>query len=408
MKKEMSNTLGVFCLVLVVAAGCKTSSVLTTPEKDPSALTIMPPITKTAMSERMALSVLKRNPWMADVSKGAGWGYTQGLVYLSLQQLGKKSGDKKYGNYIEQYANYMIDDSGNIKGYKREDFNLDNINTGKVLFDLYRTTKNPKYRLAIEKLRDQLRSQPRTSEGGYWHKLKYTSQMWLDGAYMASPFLAQYAATFNDAAAFDEVALQLSLMAKHLEDPKTGLLYHGWDESKKQTWADKNTGRSPNFWGRAIGWYAMALVDALDYFPQSNRKRAELVTILQRLIPAIVRYQESQSGLWYQVVDQGSRKGNYLEASASCMFVYAISKAVHKGYVDHKFLKAAEKGYQGITTRLIAAKDDGEIDLLQVCEVAGLSADRDGSYEYYVNEAIRINDPKGTGPFILASIELNK
>ena len=232
--------------------------------------------------------------------------------------------------------------------------------------------------------------------------------MWLDGAYMASPFLAQYAATFKEPKAFDEVALQFLLMEKHLRDEKTGLLYHGWDESKQQIWANKQNGRSPHFWGRAIGWYAMALVDALDYFPASHPQRKELIRILQQLSTSLQNFQDRETGLWYQVVDQGTRKGNYLEASASSMFVYALAKGVRKGYLDKSFLAVAQKGYDGIINKLIAVKGNGEVDLLQVCEVAGLSSDRDGSYEYYVNEKIRVNDPKGTGPFILASLELNK
>ena len=358
-------------------------------------------------SERMALSIIKRNPWMKDTT-GGGWGYTQGLVYLSLEQLWRKTNDKRYLDYIRNYGEQMIGDSGRIKGFRREEFNLDNINAGKILFNLYNLTRDNKYRMAIDRLREQLVAQPRTSEGGYWHKLKYPWQMWLDGAYMASPFLAQYAVTFNEPGALDEVTLQFVLMEKHLRDSTTGLFYHGWDESRKQIWANKQTGRSPNFWGRAIGWYAMAIVDALDYYPEVHSGRQELVRILRLLAPALHRYQDHETGLWYQVVDQGSRKGNYLEASASAMYVYALAKGVRKGYLDRSFLKVAERGYDGLIKNLIGYKPRGEIDLLQVCEVAGLSSDRDGSFEYYVNESIRVNDPKGTGPFILASLELNR
>jgi unsaturated rhamnogalacturonyl hydrolase len=358
-------------------------------------------------SQRMAMSILKRNPWMLDTT-GAGWGYTQGLVYFSLEQLARQHKETKYKDVIHLYGKQMIAANGKIKGFNREEFNLDNINAGKILFGLYQETGEQRYKLALDRLREQLTAQPRTSEGGYWHKQKYPWQMWLDGAYMASPFLAQYAATFNEPKAFDEVALQFLLMEKHLRDEKTGLLYHGWDESKSQTWANKQNGRSPNFWGRAIGWYAMALVDALDYFPPSHSRRKELVRILQQLSNSLQTFQDRETGLWYQVVDQGTRKGNYLEGSASSMFVYALAKGVRKGYLDNSFLAVAQKGYDGIINQLIAVKENGEVDLLQVCEVAGLSADRDGSYDYYVNEKIRVNDPKGTGPFILASLELNR
>lgn len=359
-------------------------------------------------SERMALSVLKRNPWMVELPDNTSWGYTQGLIYYSFEKLSSQSKDEQFKKLVQQYGDKMIDDKGTIRSYRADAFNIDNINSGKILFNLYAATKQEKYKLAIEKLRNQLRWQPKTTEGGYWHKLKYPWQMWLDGAYMGSPFLAQYAKTFNDPKAFDEVAQQLLLMEKHLRDSETGLLYHGWDESKVQDWADPQTGKSANFWGRAIGWYAMAVVDVLDFFPQDHPKRNELVNVLQRLAPALEKYQDAKTGLWYQVVDQGSKEGNYLEGSASCMFVYALAKGINKGYLSNDYNKVAQKGYKGIIDNLIEIKEDGEISIHQVCEVAGLGDGRDGSYEYYINEAKRTDDPKATGPFILASLEMNK
>lgn len=359
-------------------------------------------------SERMALSVLKRNPWMLELPENTSWGYTQGLIYSSFEKLSQESGNARYQQLVQQYADKMIDGRGNIRSFKADAFNIDNINSGKILFRLYESTRDEKYRLAIEALRKQLRWQPRTTEGGYWHKLKYPWQMWLDGAYMGTPFLAQYAKVFNDPKAFDDVAQQLILMEKHLRDPKTGLLYHGWDESRVQAWADPQTGRSQHFWGRAIGWYAMALVDVLDYFPQHHPEREGLVQILQRLSVAIQAYQDKRTGLWYQVVDQGGREGNYLEGSASGMFVYALAKGVNKGYLSKENRKVAERGYKGILEHLIEVKGDGEISIHQVCEVAGLGEGRDGSYAYYINESKRTDDPKATGPFILASLEMRK
>ncbi|WP_062546104.1 glycoside hydrolase family 88/105 protein [Rufibacter tibetensis] len=359
-------------------------------------------------SERMALSVLKRNPWMTELPGNTSWGYTQGLIYYSFEKLSHESSNGRYQQLVQQYADKMIDEKGTIKSYRTDAFNIDNINSGKILFGLYESTKDEKYRLAIEGLRNQLRWQPRTTEGGYWHKLKYPWQMWLDGAYMGAPFLAQYAKVFNEPKGFDDVAQQLILMEKHLRDSKTGLLYHGWDESRVQDWADPQTGRSRNFWGRAIGWYAMAIVDVLDYFPPQHPKRGELVQILQRLSVALQTYQDKKTGLWYQVVDQGGREGNYLEGSASSMFVYALAKGVNKGYLDKQFKKVAERGYKGILDHLIEVKKDGEISIHQVCEVAGLGDGRDGSYAYYINESKRTDDPKATGPFILASLELKK
>ena len=363
-------------------------------------------------SERMALSIMKRNPepWMIDFMDRPVWSYPQGLVLHAFEDLWRKTGDKKYLDYIQAYADKLIEEDGTILTYKPETYNIDMINSGKILFNLYEKTGQEKYKTAIDTLRRQLQWQPRTTEGGFWHKLRYTWQMWLDGAYMGTPFLAQYAKVYGEPKSFDDAANQLILMEKHMRDPKTGLLYHGWDESRLQEWADPQTGTSPNFWGRAIGWYAMAVVDALDYFPANHPKRGELVQILQRLAPALEKVQDQKTGLWYQVLDQGNREGNYLEASASSMFVYALAKGVNKGYLDKKFLKVAERGYKGIIDNLIEVKKNGEVNLLQVCAVAGLGGDpyRDGTYEYYVNEKIRVNDPKGTGPFILASLELNK
>lgn len=363
-------------------------------------------------SERMALSVMKRNPeaWQIDFMDRPVWSYPQGLMLHAFEELWKKNSDDAFYDYIKAYTDKLIEKDGQIKTYKYETYNIDMINSGKLLFSLYRETGDERYEKAIETLRKQLKYQPKTSEGGYWHKLRYTNQMWLDGAYMGTPFLMQYAKEFKDAEAFDEGVLQLVLMEKHLRDTKTGLLYHGWDESKFQSWADPETGRSPHVWGRAMGWYAMAVVDALDFLPEEHYGKVILTGILQRLAIAINDYQDEQTGLWYQVIDQGDREGNYLEASASSMFVYALAKGVNKGYLDKAFRETAEKGFKGITEVLIEEGAEGELNLTQVCAVAGLGGNpyRDGSYEYYVNEKIRTNDPKGVGPFILAALELGR
>ncbi|MBD8490688.1 glycoside hydrolase family 88 protein [Echinicola sp. CAU 1574] len=368
--------------------------------------------TKLNWSERMALSVMKRNPeaWQIDFMDRPVWSYPQGLMLHALEELWRENEDEIYYQYIKAYADKLIDQNGQIETYKYETYNIDMINSGKLLFNLYGKTNDERYKTAIETLRRQLKYQPRTKEGGFWHKARYTNQMWLDGAYMGTPFLMQYALEFDDEAAFEEGVLQLVLMEKHLRDPKTGLLYHGWDESRFQSWSDPETGRSPNIWGRAMGWYAMALVDALDYLPEEHYGRVVLGGILQRLATAVATYQDEETGLWYQVIDKGGQAGNYLEASASSMFVYALAKGVNKSYLDEKFLLTAQEGFEGILDHLIEVEADGEVSLTQVCAVAGLGGSpyRDGTYEYYVNEKIRINDPKGVGPFILAALELGR
>ncbi|MBD3290940.1 glycosyl hydrolase family 88 [candidate division KSB1 bacterium] len=358
----------------------------------------------------MAESVMQRNPepWMIDFRETPKWEYTQGLVLKAIQEVWKTTGEDKYFDYVKEYYDQFVQEDGSIMLYKWTNYNIDRINPGKPLFALYEKTGEEKFKKAIYLLREQMKTHPRVSAGGFWHKKIYPHQMWLDGIYMASPFLAQFAKTFNEPALFDDVANQILLIEKHTRDEKTGLLYHGWDESREQRWADPETGCSPNFWGRAMGWYAMALVDVLDFFPEDHPSRQDIIGVLQRLADAITRVQDKETGLWYQVLDQGDRTGNYLEASVSCMFTYSLLKATRKGYIDSKFRDIARNAYQGILHEFIGVDDAGLVNLHQVCAVAGLGGDpyRDGSYEYYISTEIKSNDPKGVGPFILASLEM--
>jgi unsaturated rhamnogalacturonyl hydrolase len=340
---------------------------------------------------------------------GAKWDYTAGLLTLSLLELNERVPDPRYVKFAETAIGSFITEDGSIHGYKASEYNLDNINPGRTVLALYELTKEGRYKKAADLLRKQLESQPRTGEGGFWHKQRYPHQMWLDGLYMASPFYAEYAKLFHEpAASFDDVAKQIRLVAAHTYDPASGLFYHGWDESKQQDWANKTTGTSPSFWGRAIGWYGMALVDVLDSLPQDHPARGEIIGILQKLCAGVVKHQDPESGLWYQVVDQGGRQGNYLEATASCMFVYTMAKGVNHRYLSRDYVPAILKGYQGIVGKLIKADEKGVVTLTQCCSVAGLGYGRDGSYEYYLKEPVVENDLKGVGPFILAGIELQR
>jgi unsaturated rhamnogalacturonyl hydrolase len=227
---------------------------------------------------------------------------------------------------------------------------------------------------------------------------------------MAEPFYAWYAVKFREPQSFDDIVNQFVYIEHHTRDPKTGLLFHGWDESKQQRWANKETGCSPIFWGRAIGWYEMALVDVLDFLPKDHPRRQEMISILQKVSAATLEFRDKKSHVWYQVVDQGSREGNHLEASASCMFTYAFAKGAHKGYLDKKYLAAARESFQGIIKNFISVEPNGFIDLLHTCQGAGLGGNpyRAGSYEYYIGERQRTNDMKGYGPLLLAAIELEK
>lgn len=364
-----------------------------------------------AMAVRMADSEMKQFPeaWSVDYNPKPAWNYTQGLIAQSMVEVWKATGNKAYFNYAKMYADELIGEKGDILGYKMEEHNMDCLNSGKFLFDLFSVTKEEKYRLAILLLREQIKTQPRTSEGGFWHKQRYPNQMWLDGIYMGSPFYAQYAMIFQEPKLFEDVVGQFVVVNKHTYDKKTGLNYHGWDESKQQQWSNPKTGCSPNFWGRAEGWYVMALVDVLDFLPADQTGRSQILSILKQVAEGIKKYQDPKTGLWYQVLDQGGREGNYLEATASSMFTYALLKAVRKGYLGKDFKAVALKAYSGILKNLINNNNDGTISLTKCCAVAGLGGNpyRSGSYEYYIKEPVRDNDPKGVGPFILASLEIN-
>jgi len=354
-------------------------------------------------SQRMAESLMRRH-----TPESARWAYEHGLMLKAIEQVCLRTGDDRYGRFVKNVIDLFVEPDGAIRTYQLADYNLDQINPGKVLFALYRSTGERRYREALRLLREQLQSQPRTRTGGFWHKRIYPYQMWLDGIYMAAPFLAEYARVFDEPAALDDVAYQILLVGSHARDARTGLFYHAWDESKQQRWAHPETGCSPHFWGRAVGWYAMALVDALDFLSQESPSRGLVLVLLNRLIQAVLRVQDPATGLWYQVLDQGARAGNYLEASASAMFVYAMAKGVRKGYLPETCLAAARAGFGGLVTRFIHTDDSGLVSLAGTCGGAGLGGDpyRDGSYEYYVSEPVVLDDYKGSGPFILAALEL--
>lgn len=361
----------------------------------------------------MADSEMKRNPesWMVDFSTKLKWDYCNGLELQSIYQVWKQTANPKYFNYVKSYADTIINDNGTIKGYKPEDYSLDKLNSGKILFDLYAKSKEEKLKKAMDLLRDQIKNQPRTSDGGFWHKKIYPNQMWLDGIYMASPFLAEYAYRFGDKELYDEVANQILTVAKHTYDPKTGLYYHGWDESRQQKWSNPKTGTSPNFWSRSMGWYMMAIVDVLEYLPVDQPKRPEIIKILTNLSQSLEKYRDPKTGMWYQITDKGGEKGNYVESSGSAMFIYSWVKAAQKGYLPKSYGVKGEKAYNQFVKQFIKENPDGTISVTDVCSVAGLGGSpryRDGSYQYYISEPKRDNDPKAVAPFIMVSVLLKK
>lgn len=358
-------------------------------------------------SQRVAKTIMCDYPevWKMEESEKIKWAYTKGLACDAFLALWKVTGNRAYFNYAKAYADTMIDKSGVVYGYKMEDYNIDNINPGKMLFDLFAETKDPRYETVLKTLRRQFENHPRTTEGGFWHKKVYPHQMWLDGVYMGAPFYAHYGKVYKEPKCIDDAVNWVVLMEKKSRDPKTGLLYHAWDESKEQKWANNETGQAPHFWGRGMGWYAMALVDILDYVTEKS-KRDEIIKIINRTAEALVKVQDQKTGVWYQVLDMAGREGNYLESSGSAMFTYFLFKAVKNGYLDKSYLLPAKRAYQGMIDHLIRTESNGRIVITQACGGAGLGGNpyRDGSYEYYINEKKRDNDPKAVAPFILASL----
>lgn len=366
-------------------------------------------------AERIAQSEIQHNPelWMADFLTKPKWDYTQGLIAKAMLETYLATGDTTYLAYVEAFADYFIQEDGSIRTYDLTKYNLDRVNGGNFLYLLDSIDSQPRYQAAIRLLRSQLATQPRTTEGGFWHKQIYPSQMWLDGLYMAEPFYAHYAlwdSTADAEAIFDDVVLQFSVVDAHTLNPATGLNYHGWDESHAQAWADSLTGCSPHTWGRAEGWYVMAICDVLDYLPKSHTGRAKLIAILNRVCTALLRYQDPTTGMWYQVPDLPEAEGNYTESTCSAMFCYALAKGARMGYLPAEYRTIAARAFDGLWRSAVVENEDGTLSLTRCCAVAGLGGTpyRSGTYDYYIHEKIRDNDPKGIGPLILAALELNK
>jgi len=361
-------------------------------------------------SQRMANSVIQQNPSLANYNGRtvAGWSYDIAMLGMAIDKLEKI--DLKYSDYLKDYIDLLVDSEGKIERYNVEKYNIDLINPAKSLFTLHKRTGEQKYLDALPQFITQMGNHPKTNSGGFWHKKIYPWQMWLDGIYMGSPFLAQYAKEFNAPEWFDVVAHQITLIYEKTLDPETGLLYHAWDESREQRWSNPETGQSPHFWSRSMGWYVMAIVDVLDFLPEDHPKRADIIQILNNTCESLMKVRDPQSCVWYQVLDQGNREGNYLEGSGTAMYAYAFAKGAKKGYLSPKYLKIANQVFDDMVKTFIVEDDNGLIDMINICGSCGLGGNpyRDGSYEYYVTEKIVKNDSKGVAPFIFAAIELDR
>lgn len=363
----------------------------------------------TPLSVQMCNSEMARTPHSVnlDFRPVPRWNYSAGLELYAMLKVSQKYGIDSIFNYVYSYPDSLIDDKGIIAGYKKEEYNIDNVNAGKLLFDLFDITNDKRFLTAADSLRNQMYTHPRTSEGGFWHKKTYPHQMWLDGLFMASPFIAQWAYRNAENVGWDMMR-QFTIVGKHTYDPKTRLYRHAWDEAKEQFWCDSITGQSQHAWGRANGWYMMAITDILEFIPDTASGRDDVLKIYNDLAETLLSYRDSATGMWYQVLDSPQREGNYLESTCSAMFIYSYLKGARMGYLPQKFAKIGKESYTQFVNRFISHNPDGTISLTDCCAVAGLGGKnkRDGSYQYYLSEPIRDNDPKGIGPFLLASLEV--
>ncbi|RED41105.1 glycoside hydrolase family 105 protein [Paenibacillus sp. VMFN-D1] len=325
--------------------------------------------------------------------------YHQGVFLSGMEKCWRQTGKDQYFDYIKRWVDSQILADGSIKKYNPDE--LDDIQPGVLLFNLFEQTGDERYKQALHTLAPLLKSWRTNPSGGFWHKGHCPNQMWLDGLYMAGPIAVQFGRTFGDSEYFDMMAYQAILMSKHTKDPGTGLMYHGWDETKEASWADPETGLAPEFWGRAIGWYPVALLEMFEYLPEDHKDKAALTVILQDLLAALPKYQDPASGLWYQVVDKGDRPDNWLESSCTALYVHAIAKAVRFGYLDESYLAYAWKGYQGVIDTL-KFDENGRVIIGQICIGTGI-----GDYAHYIARPTSENDLHGAGAFILMCTEMN-
>ena len=382
-------------------------------------------------SQWLTFSEMKRVPqsYMLDFAKKPRWSYVMGIELEAMLDTYLKYGGDDIRKYCQLYTDTMINTKGEIRTYKLEDYNLDQIRTGHFVARMYEKYPEAKNLAAMKTLMKQLDKQPRTKEGVYWHKAIYAYQVWLDGIFMGLPYRCLTARMLlkpkKAQRIYDDAVNQISKTYERTLDPKTGLNRHAWDETHEMFWADKETGLSQHCWGRAQGWYTMALIELLDAMPEDYERRGEVIELLRKDLDAVIKWQDKETGLWYQVMDQPGRKGNYLESTCSSMFAYVLMKATNKGYLGEKYLLAGKKAYQGILKNFIRVNADKTISLTNCCAVAGLGPGmseavkkaapnvkenkrRDGSYDYYLSEPVRDNDAKGVGPFIWASLEYEK
>ena len=367
--------------------------------------------------DRYVLSLIERSTpectvWNIErvrAGKPSNWNYIDGCMITALLSLSEITGDRRYFDFAERVIDFFVEPDGKIKTYQPEKRTLDDINEGRVLFDLYRRTGKEKYRLAAEYLHECLMRQPRTPEGSFWHKLIYPNQVWLDGLYMAMPFEALYQKNLG-AGDYSDVARQFETVRLRMRDARTGLYYHGYDASHSAFWADRQTGLSQSFWLRAIGWFSVALADLMEILPAGDA-HDRLAAIFRPLMADVSCFADEETGMYWQVVDQGGREGNYLESSGSSMIAYAMLKGARLGELPKEYAAKGEKTFRGIANKYLSATD-GQLSLGGICLVAGLGPEdnrrRDGTYAYYISEPVVHSDAKGVAPFLLCYTEIKR
>ncbi len=370
------------------------------------------------MIEQYLLELIRRSTprktaWNMEKIRAGGevkWNYIDGCMLIALITMTEITGDDRYAAFAEQVGDSFVQEDGSILTFDPEHRALDDYNESRILFPLLRRTGKEKYRKAIEQQYGFLMEQPRTYEGNFWHKKVYPDQVWLDGTYMALPFIATYQREMGNGD-YSDIIRQLRIVRERMRDPETGLYYHGYDASRKAFWADPETGLSRNFWLRADGWFACALADLADIIPADKPERAEIAGMLAEFMDSIAKYMDPETGMYWQVIDQGGREGNYPETSGSAMIAYAMLKGTRLGILDSRFRTLGQKTFTGITQRYMTVRD-GMPELTNICLVAGLGPEknprRDGSYEYYISEPIVANDAKGAAPFVLCYTEIRR
>jgi unsaturated rhamnogalacturonyl hydrolase len=381
-----------------VAKTGEVRSFTTTPRVDRDALFAWP--------IRIANSVRSLYPQPANLGT---WNYTEGMVMDALFSIATRTGRGDDFEYIRRWVDRFVTADGGINpaAYDFKLFSLDRVRPGPVLLWMYDLTKEEKYLKAARYLATQLDEQPRTTDGGFWHRSTYPNQMWLDGIYMAEVFAVEFASRTNQPKYFDEAVKQITLVHKHTLDPRTGLLYHGWDETKTRPWADKVTGASPEFWGRAMGWYAMALVDVLDWLPADHSGRKEVQSILQSLCVSLLKYQDRDTGMWYQIVDKATAPRNYVETSCSLMFAYAMARGAQRGWLGPEYLDHARRAARGVLNREVDLLPNNRMDIRGTVTVGSLGGNG-GFYDYYVSVPVTTNDQKSLGAFMYLSLALSE